>query len=279
MSASSHTRGHRYAPEYTAAVLEWLELYDRRLVNSANSLSLELSKMKQYHYLKKFNIRVPQTIAVSGASTKEIQENLYQAAEKYFSEDQFITKHNRAGKGLGVKLFDHYEELTDYFESEEYDDPVDGVFLLQQYIYNPEQYIVRAEFVGGKFVYAVRVSTGGGFELCPADVCDDVSNQSQQLFDFSHCAGDGSKKVDKFSIIKDYQSEDIAKYIEFLRGVNVEVSGIESITDENGIAYTYDVNVNTNYNGEAEKKHFNTENPEGGMYHIAAFLGQELKKL
>ena len=25
MSASSHTRGHRYAPEYTAVVLNWLE--------------------------------------------------------------------------------------------------------------------------------------------------------------------------------------------------------------------------------------------------------------
>jgi hypothetical protein len=27
--------------------------------------------------------------------------------------------------------------------------------------------ITRAEFVGGKFIYAVEVDTSGGFELCP----------------------------------------------------------------------------------------------------------------
>jgi len=30
MSASSHTRGHRYAPEHTAVVLNWLEKNKRR---------------------------------------------------------------------------------------------------------------------------------------------------------------------------------------------------------------------------------------------------------
>jgi hypothetical protein len=33
MSASSHTRGHRYAPEYTGAVLAWLTRHGRTIVN------------------------------------------------------------------------------------------------------------------------------------------------------------------------------------------------------------------------------------------------------
>ena len=31
MSASSHTRDHRFAPEYTGAVLAWLERHGRRM--------------------------------------------------------------------------------------------------------------------------------------------------------------------------------------------------------------------------------------------------------
>src|SRR3546814_16472167 len=41
MSASSHTRDHRYAPEYTAAVLAWLESHGRRVVNNGRARSEE----------------------------------------------------------------------------------------------------------------------------------------------------------------------------------------------------------------------------------------------
>ena len=44
MSASSHTRGHRYAAELTAAVLAWLKRHDRRVVDGSRALDLEISK-------------------------------------------------------------------------------------------------------------------------------------------------------------------------------------------------------------------------------------------
>ena len=43
MSASSHTRGHRYAPEYASVVLNWLEKNKRRVINNSRALSLEIS--------------------------------------------------------------------------------------------------------------------------------------------------------------------------------------------------------------------------------------------
>ena len=49
--------------------------------------------------------------------------------------------------------------------------PVDGVALVQEYIAAPAPFITRAEFIGGRFLYAVRVDTSLGFELCPADAC------------------------------------------------------------------------------------------------------------
>ncbi|HZN24411.1 MAG TPA: alpha-L-glutamate ligase, partial [Burkholderiales bacterium] len=53
MSASSHTRGHRYAPELAGAVLAWLQTHDRRVINNGRALQLELSKVDQYATLRR----------------------------------------------------------------------------------------------------------------------------------------------------------------------------------------------------------------------------------
>src|SRR3546814_8667139 len=46
MSASSHTRDHRYAPANTASVLAWVESHDRLVVNNSRALQLEISKVE-----------------------------------------------------------------------------------------------------------------------------------------------------------------------------------------------------------------------------------------
>src|SRR5689334_2371002 len=97
MSASSHTRDHRYAAEYTGAVLAWLERHGRTIVNKGRALQLEISKVAQYEALARFDIPTPATIAVVG------KEHLRAAAEKLGFP--VILKHNRGGKGLGVRLF------------------------------------------------------------------------------------------------------------------------------------------------------------------------------
>ena len=50
--------------------------------------------------------------------------------------------------------------------------------------------------------------------------------------------------------------------------------GIEYIVDKKGQIYTYDVNTNTNYNSQAEKK-----SEIKGMNSIAIFLKEELLQL
>ena len=107
MSASSHTRGHRYDPEITIGILEWLKRYDQTIINGPRALDLEISKLRQYQELEKFNIRTPLTFA----STKT--ESLLANANKLGFP--LISKHNRAGKGLGVYKFNNYQELDDFF--------------------------------------------------------------------------------------------------------------------------------------------------------------------
>jgi hypothetical protein len=259
MSASSHTRDHRYAAEYTGAVLAWLERHGRRVANSGRALQLEISKVAQYQALAANGIRTPRTVAAVG------REEIIEAARRF--SGPFITKHNRAGKGLGVRLFNSLDALQAYVASETFEPPVDGITLVQDYIQAPEPFITRAEFVGGKFLYAVRVDTSLGFELCPADVCE-VGDA------FCPAGVMPTAAAPRFKIVRDFRSPIIDRYQRFLDGNGIDIAGIEFIVDRNGEAYTYDVNTNTNYNSAAE-----AEAGLSGMHSIARYLGTELHRI
>ena len=257
MSASSHTRDHRFAPELTSAVLTWLEHHGRKVFNGSRALQLELSKVIQYSELEKHGVRTPTTIAAVG------KQQIVEAAKR-LGHESFITKHNRAGKGLGVQLFNSIESLEAYVNSPAFEEPVDGVTLIQQYIKSPESYITRCEFVGGKFVYAVKVDTSEGFELCPADAC--------QIGDLFCPVGEEVEEKPKFQIIEDFHNPIIEKYEAVLKNNNIDIAGIEFIRDSEGQIYTYDINTNTNYNSDAEQKA-----GKYGMLELAKFLGNQLK--
>jgi glutathione synthase/RimK-type ligase-like ATP-grasp enzyme len=259
MSASSHTRDHRYAAEYTGAVLAWLERHERTVVNDSRALRLEISKVAQYEALAAFGVATPETLAVVG------RENIVPAAEKLGYP--LILKHNRGGKGLGVRLFLSRVALEEHLASLEFEEPVDGITLVQRYIQAPEPYITRLEFVGGRFLYAVRVDTSQGFELCPADACQVDASA------IGSAACPAVAPSEKFQVIGEYQNQLIPTYEQFLAANGIGIAGIEVIVDDNGRTFTYDVNTNTNYNPEAEAR-------AGlfGMRSIARYLDRLLRQ-
>jgi len=254
MSASSHTRGHRYAPELTEGVLAWLEANNRTVFNGTRAIRLEVSKVNQYTALRREGIRVPKTIAAVGKA------QIMNAAET-LGMTPFITKHNRAGKGLGVQLFHSIEALREYVYGPTFEDSVDGITLIQQYIEAPQPFITRCEFIGGKFVYAVRVDTSEGFELCPADACS-IEDQFCPV---------GETPPAKFEIVEGFTHRILAQLEAFLAANEIAVAGIEIIEDRDGNVYAYDVNTNTNYNSDAEAKAGTY-----GMLELATFLGDAL---
>ena len=252
MSASSHTRGNRFAPELTNIVLRWLEFHGRTVINGTLALSLEINKTAQYMSLEAHGIKTPYTIATVG------KEQLIKASKK-FNNNQFITKHNRAGKGLGVMLFNKTQDLENYINSKNFEEPIDGITLLQQYIKPLHPYIIRSEFIGAKYLYSVRVDTSQGFELCPADAC--------QIGDLFCPVGEDPKDQMKFKIVENPHTSLIEKYESFLKANEIGIAGIEFIQGEDNSIYTYDINTNTNYNSEAEAKA-----EKYGMLEIAKYL-------
>ncbi|WP_439595856.1 ATP-grasp domain-containing protein [Falsiroseomonas sp.] len=264
MSASSHTRGHIYAPEYAGAVIEQLERHNRPLVNGRRALQLELSKVAQYQALAIHGIPVPATLAVIG------RENIPEAAAKLGYP--LILKHNRAGKGLGVRLVRSEAGLREALAlldvtADPEAHPRDGIWLVQRYIEAAKPFISRAEFVGGRFLYAVQVDTSEGFELCPADACNIGEGAACPAVAPTH----------KFNILDNFQHPLIHRMEAFLLANHIGVGAIEFITDTQGQTFAYDVNTNTNYNADAESRAGRT-GPQTGMGAIAAHLTALLRR-
>jgi hypothetical protein len=249
MSASSHTRGHRYAPELTALVLSWLAAHGRRTVNGPGAIRLEVSKLAQYAALEAAGISTPRTIGAVG------REPALRAA-RMLGCTPFILKPNRGGAGSGVRLVRDTEELAAVLDDPATAQPLDGIWLIQEYVQAAEPAITRCELIGGRFHYAVRVNTSAGFELCPADAC---------------ALPDGRKR---FEIIQGFNDPLIARYRAFAAANGIEVTGIEFIRDRAGRTLTYDVNTNTNYNSAAEAR----AGVQPGMVRLAEYLGEELER-
>ncbi|RUO55390.1 ATP-grasp domain-containing protein [Pseudidiomarina homiensis] len=252
MSASSHTRGHRFAPELTKAVLTWLQSAGRTVVNNTSVLALEVCKLSQYAALERAGLKVPRTHAVVG------KKHLLAAADA-FQQWPLILKPNRGGKGLGVQRFDDLASLESYLNSPSLEEPLDGTWLLQEYIQPREPFITRAEFIGRKFLYTVQVNTEDGFELCPADNCS-IEDQ--------FCPTDQTSE--KFTITQRFDEHPIIGKLEgFLNDNAIDVAGIEFIENADGELFVYDVNTNTNYNQGAEQR---AGVPRTGMGALADYL-------
>lgn len=268
LSASSHTRGNAHAKEYARAVLRWLEAHGRRVVNGSRVLELEVSKVAQYTALAAAGFDVPRTIAVFG------RDDLVERAREL--PLPFITKHNQGGKGLGVRRFDSLAEFDAYVSGPDFEEPADGVTLLQEHIATAEPFITRAEFVGGEFLYAVRVDTSGGsFELCPAEACAlPAPGIAPAACEVPSAGGPSAPSAFERRDDVDADHPLIARLAAFLAAEGVEVAGVEFFETADGRLVPYDVNTNTNYNPDVE-----ATAPLPGARAVARRLGDELDRL
>jgi hypothetical protein len=250
LSASSHTRDHRFSKDYTRAVLEWLEAHDRRIINGRSVVEMEVSKVRQLSLLRAFGIDTPRTVAVIG------RDRLNSAAATF--PTPFITKHNQGGKGLGVRRFDDLETFRGYVQSDDFEEPVDGITLLQEYLQPRAPFITRIETVGYEFVYAITADTErGGFQLCPADACElDEQGRPKQA-------------ASLFALREGFYAPIVDQVLGFARKHRLEVAGFEFIETVDGRSVVYDVNTNTNYNPDVE-----AVAPKSGPGELAGYIAR-----
>ena len=265
MSASNYTRGHAHSNYSTDIILRWLEAHGRRVINGSSVLQLELSKAAQQILLDQSGFTTPRTVVAVG------RDKCVDAAIE-LAITPFILKPAQGGKGLGVTLYDTVDALSEAVDADALPATVDDVWLVQEKIETNDDFITRMEFVGGRLLYALRIYSGGSFELCPADVCETdlqgfcPANSNMRDIDYNETAP-------RFEIQHDYDEVLARKLESFLAHHSIEIAGVEFIRRPDGTPVIYDINTNTNYNSAAEMA---AGTDVGGMGCIAEFLSSEL---
>ncbi|GAB3289150.1 ATP-grasp domain-containing protein [Pseudoclavibacter terrae] len=265
ISASSHTRDHALSKDYARSVLNWVEAAGRRTVNGRRAIELEVSKVDQLTLLRRAGIDTPRTLAVVG------RQGLRDAARDF--PTPFITKHNQGGKGLGVRRFDHFADFEAYLDSPEFEEPLDGITLLQEYLRPAGGFITRVEIVGGEHIYSIAADTiHGGFQLCPADACAiDPDTGRPVIPPGAELAPEPGTSI--FSLRQGGHDDLVERLVAFTKDIGLEIAGIEFIETEDGRQVVYDINTNTNYNADVERVADGS-----GPGAIAAYLGRVLRE-
>ena len=265
MSASNYTRNHLHSNQSSNIILTWLENHNRRVINGTNVLKIEFSKVLQQLLLKQSGFKTPKTIVAVGI-------NKIKEAASDLNVYPMIIKPNQGGKGFGVKLINTINELDEMLEDNLINSSKDDTWLLQEKISTNEEFITRMEFIGGNFIYSLKVFSKNSFELCPADACEVDLDQFCPVDEIN----DINNSQPSF-FIDDEPDKNLAKQLTiFLKKHQIEVAGVEFIRNKDGVPIFYDINTNTNYNLNAEKQSKVNKN---GMEEIALFLKSELDKI
>ena len=265
MSASNYTRNHLHSNQSSNIILTWLENHNRRVINGTNVLKIEFSKVLQQLLLKQSGFKTPKTIVAVGINKiKEAASNL--------NVYPMIIKPNQGGKGFGVKLINTMNELDKMLEDNLINSSKDDTWLLQEKISTNEEFITRMEFIGGNFIYSLKVFSKNSFELCPADACEVDLDQFCPVDEIN----DINNSQPSFFIDDDPDKNLAEQLTIFLKKHQIEVAGVEFIRNKDGFPIFYDINTNTNYNLNAEKQSKVNKN---GMEEIALFLKSELNKI
>jgi glutathione synthase/RimK-type ligase-like ATP-grasp enzyme len=235
-SPSAYLRGHTRAVPLALAYMRSLELLGARVLNGADVFALELSKSAQATLLRTLGIECPRSITF----------NDVQALRAYAGEVHWpaLLKPDQGGSGARIQVVESLSKVEEIFSS----DPTlwlpDNLFLLQEYLpHDPEQGIVRMEFLDGELLYAMRVKTHGRFNLCPSPVCNPDEGTGACELPADH-RGDAAPV--EFLPYPEVPQEAVETARRIVRAAKLDVGGIEYLETDAGRRVFYDINANSN---------------------------------
>ena len=146
----------------------------------------------------------------------------------------------------------------------------DNLLLLQEYFaVDPSRGIVRMEFLGGELLYAMRVISHGAFNLCPSEVCNPETGDSQCAVpevppsapvEFLPYAGVPAAAVETGKRL--------------MEAGGLDVGGIEYLEADDGRLIFYDINANSNLRAPIARE-FGFDPFERVVDFLAAQIGAE----
>ena len=235
-SPSAYLRGHTRAVPLALAYMRSLELLGARVLNGADAFALELSKSAQATLLRTLGIDTPRSISFNDVG----------ALRAYAGDVQWpaLLKPDQGGSGARIQVVESMAKVEAIFRS----DPAvwlpDNLFLLQEFLpHDPDQGIVRLEFLGGELLYAMRVKSHGRFNLCPSPVCNPDDGAGV-------CAVPAEEIVEaapvEFFPYPDVPPDAVETARRIVRAARLDVGGIEYLETYDGRRVFYDINANSN---------------------------------
>jgi hypothetical protein len=235
-SPSAYLRGHTRAVPLALAYMRSLELQGARVLNGADVFALELSKSAQATLLRTLGIDCPRSITF----------NDVHALRAYADDVQWpaLLKPDQGGSGARIQVVDSFAQIEDIFRRDPDVWLPDNLFLLQEYLpHDPDQGIIRLEFVGGELLYAMRVKTHGRFNLCPSPVCNPEEGAGACDVSADHPTAAPTVEFDPFPEVP---SDAVDTATQIVRAAKLDVGGIEYLETPDGRRVFYDINANSN---------------------------------
>lgn len=235
-SPSAYVRGNTRAVPYCLALMEDLEAQGARVLNGSRAFRFELSKIAQARTLARLGIDHPRTFAFNDPA----------ALERYADRLTFpaIVKPNQGGSGARMFKVERLADLHALFESDPDLWAPDYLFLIQEYLEHDARAdgIVRLEIMGGELLYAMKVQSDGGFNLCPSEVCNPVDGEEGM------CALPevGQSAPPEFFPFPEVPAEAVAAAQRIFAAGGLDIGGIEYLETPDGRRVFYDINANSN---------------------------------
>jgi glutathione synthase/RimK-type ligase-like ATP-grasp enzyme len=235
-SPSAYIRGNTRAVPLALAFIRSLELRGARVLNGADVFALELSKSAQATLLRTLNIDCPRSITF----------NDVRALRAYADDVRWpaLLKPDQGGSGARIHVVESLQQVEAIFNADPGIWLPDNLFLLQEYLsHDPDQGIVRLEFLDGELLYAMRVKTHGRFNLCPSPVCNPEEGAGG-------CELPGHEAVAappvEFLPFPDVPADAVATARRIVQAGRLDVGGIEYLETDDGRRVFYDINANSN---------------------------------
>jgi glutathione synthase/RimK-type ligase-like ATP-grasp enzyme len=234
-SPSAYIRGNTRAVPLALAYMRTLELRGARVLNGADVFALELSKSAQATLLHTLGIATPRSITFNDpAALRTYARQITWPA---------VLKPDQGGSGARIQVVDSIEQIEEIFRRDPSVWLPDNLFLLQEYLpHDPEQGIVRLEFLGGELLYAMRVKTHGRFNLCPSPVCN--PDDGEGICEIPAQQEDAPPV--EFYAYPDVPRDAVETALRIVRAAKLDVGGIEYLDTTDGRRVFYDVNANSN---------------------------------
>jgi glutathione synthase/RimK-type ligase-like ATP-grasp enzyme len=235
-SPSAYVRGHARAVPLALAFMRTLERRGARVLNGADVFALELSKSAQATLLHSLGIDTPRSITFNDVDA-------LRAYERDVTWPALL-KPDQGGSGARIQVVDSLEHVRAILAADPEVWLPDNLFLLQELLpHDPDQGIVRLEFLGGSLLYAMRVKTHGRFNLCPSPVCNPDEGSGICEVEPAHAA---PAPPVEFYPYPDVPREAVATAERIVRAARLDVGGIEYLETPDGRRAFYDINANSN---------------------------------